>query len=338
MKETESPRPVGELEPPPTPTRRVEEDPTILARWLYAAYSQGPIFWIMLGGLAIVLMGVGALVSSLSAAKSQTGQAWIDLIPAKNAADQLKIADANPKTPIADWARLQAAYEEYRTGLDDLTAQDKRESAGPRLKRALDLFTQVAQEAPRDSPQSRGASLAVARVLEARNELPEAIKQYRLVAETYKDTPEARQAEALARLLESPESVQFYKDLYTAKPTAAPGMDLLKGMLDAPPGIGPGGKPQDLIVPGSSAAGKSFLPSSTTGPAGIDPPPSTPTPVPPSTPAATPAPATDPVPPASTILPVPSTPTQTTPPATPPGGPEVTPTPAPVTPKVDAPK
>ncbi len=119
---------------------------------------------------------------------------------------------------MADWARLQAAYEEYRAGLEDLTAPGKRESAGPRLKRALDLFAQVAKEAPKESPQSRGAAFAVARVLEARNELPEAIKQYRLVAETWKDTPEARQAETLARTLEDPDSVQFYKDLYAAKP------------------------------------------------------------------------------------------------------------------------
>lgn len=308
MKETDDPRPVRELEPPPTAPRPAEEDPTILARWLSRAYEQGPIFWVLLGGVALVLMGIGAAVSSLSAAKSVTKQAWIDLIPATKAEDQLKIAEAHPKTPVADWARLQAAYEEYRTGLDDLTAPGRRESAGPRLKRALDLFGQVAQEAPKDSPQSRGAALAVARVHEARNELPEAIKQYRLVADTYKDTPEARQAEALARNLERPESVQFYKDLYAAPAAPAGATDLtdpLKALRDLapPPSIPPGDKPTDLLVPGTSAAGKSFLPPNLTPPPGIDAPPPVTPPTQPATPAEKPGdapkPGATPAPPAT---------------------------------------
>lgn len=288
MKENDDPRPIRELEPPPTAPRPVEEEPTILARWLYRALEQGPIFWVALGGLAVVMTGISVVTSSLMAAKSVTGQAWIDLVPAKSAEDQLKIADANPKTPVADWARLQAAYEEYRVGLEDLTAPGKRESAGPRLKRALDLFAQVAKDAPKESPQSRGAAFAVARVLEARNELPEAIKQYRLVAETWKDTPEARQAATLARTLEDPETVQFYKELYASKVGAADiSPPIALPDIPPPPPVGPGGKPLDLIVPGSSAAGKSFLPSQL-GPAGIDPPPATTTP----TPAPAPGPAT----------------------------------------------
>jgi len=292
MKEKDAPRPVHELEPPPqTVARHPDEDPTILARWLYRGLEQGPLFWVFLGGAAVVLTGISFLVSSLTAAKSVTGQAWIDLVPAKSAEDQLKIADAHPKTPVADWARLQAAYDEYRAGLDDLTAPGKRESAGPRLKRALDLFGQVVKEAPRDSPQARGAALAVARVLEARNELPEAIKQYRLVAESWKNSPEARQAEGFAKTLEDPDSVQFYKELYASKPSL-PGSGIPSDLLDTPPPpVSPGSKPVDLIVPNSSAAGKPFLPN-LSGPAGIDPPPSTPPPAPsnPSTPIIDPAP------------------------------------------------
>lgn len=287
MKEKDAPRPVHELEPPPTSVaRHSDEEPTILARWLYRGLEQGLLFWVFLGGVAVVLTGISVLVSSLMAAKSVTGQAWIDLVPAKSAEDQLKIADANPKTPVADWARLQAAYEEYRAGLDDLTAPGKRESAGPRLKRALDLFQQVVKEAPQASPQARGAALAVARVLEARNELPEAIKQYRLVADTWKNTPEARQAETLAKTLEDPDSVQFYKDLYASKPSL-PSSGLPTGVPDIPPPpVAPGSKPIDLLIPDSSAAGKSFLPN-LTGPAGIDPPPST------TAPAPAPAPTTE---------------------------------------------
>ena len=297
MKEIDDPRPIGELEPPPNANTRVDDDPTILARWLYRAYGQGPIFWVILGGLGVAFLGLTFIVSSLSAAKSVTSEAWFGLIPAKTAEDQLKIADANPRTPVADWARLQAAYEEYRTGLDDLTTAGKRESAGPRLKRALDLFSQVAREAPKDAPQSRGAAFAVARVLEARNELPEAIKQYRLVAETWKDSPEARQSLALAKNLEDPTSVQCYKDLYTAKPgLGLGGTDLIPPMPT--PVTAPGAKPIDLI-PGGSNAGKSFLPPDVLGPAGIDPPPtSAPLNPGPATPPATPPATKAEIPPA----------------------------------------
>ena len=311
MKEADPPRPIYELEPPPTVARHTEEEPTILARWLYKGLEQGPLFWVFLGGAAVVLTGISLLVSSLMAAKSVTGQAWIDLVPAKTAEEQLKVADANPKTPVSDWARLQAAYEEYRSGLDDLTAPGKRESAGPRLKRALDLFQQVVKDAPQSSPQARGAALAVARVLEARNELPEAIKQYRLVADTWKNSPEAQQAETLAKTLEDPESIQFYKELYASKPSL-PGPGTSAGVPDIPaPPVAPGSKPVDLLIPNTSAAGKSFLPD-LTGPAGIDPPPSPTTP----SPATAPAPITVPTPPATTDKPVDAPKPEVVPPAT----------------------
>ena len=277
MNEKDAPRPIHELEPPPQTAAKPEsvEDMTILARWLYRGLEQGPLFWLFLGGVALVLTGISVVVSSLMAAKSVSGQAWIDLVPAKTAEEQLKIADAHPKTPLADWARLQAAYEEYRSGLDDLTSPGKRESAGPRLKRALDLFGQVVKDAPKESPQARGAAFAVARVLEARNELPEAIKQYRLVAETWKGSPEARQAEGFARSLEDPENIQFYKELYAAKPSATSvgPLDAVPS-IPAPPSMAPGVKPFDPLAPGSSLLG-------------IDPPPpstaTTPAPVPATT-------------------------------------------------------
>lgn len=274
MKETEDSRPVHELEPPPFAPQPSPDDMTVLERWARRAIGQGPLFWVLLGGAAVALAGVSVVVSSLSAAKSATGQAWIDAIPANTAEERLRIAEANSKTPVSAWMRLQAAEEEYRAGLDDLTQPGRRESAGPRLKRALDLFSQVAAEAPHDTPQARGAALAVARVHEARNELPEAIKQYRLVADEWKDSPEAKEAATLARRLEDPNSVQFYKDLYAAKPAAdVPAIP--------PPSlpVPPGGKPADIVVPGTSAAGKSFL-QGLSGPLGIDAPPPSPTPAP----------------------------------------------------------
>ncbi len=301
MNEKDAPRPIHELEPPPQTSTKHEsvEDMTILARWLYRGLEQGPLFWVFLGGAAVVLTGISVVVSSLMASKSVTGQAWIDLVPAKTAEEQLKIADAHPKTPVADWVKLQAAYEEYRSGLDDLTSPGKRESAGPRLKRALDLFQQVAKDAPKDSPQARGAALAAARVLEARNELPEAIKQYRQVAETWKDSPEARQALGLAKSLEDPENIQFYKELYASKTSTSVGPLDEVPAIPPPLPVAPGSKPVDPLVPNLTEPAKSASPV-TTGPQGIDPPPplTAPTPAPASTPIIDPAPATTPAKPA----------------------------------------
>ena len=83
MKETDDSRPVLELEPPPTHARPVDEDPTILAQWLYRALDQGPLFWAFLGGLGVIFVGLAVVTSSLMAAKSVTGQAWIDGVGAK---------------------------------------------------------------------------------------------------------------------------------------------------------------------------------------------------------------------------------------------------------------
>jgi hypothetical protein len=198
-----------------------EEDMTILARWLKRGMDQGSRFWLLAGGFAVALVVVGTFVAGLSAGDSATQKAWGDLIPAKTAEDRLKIAGAHPGTPLADWARLQAAYEEYDSGLMALTSAAQRDLALPRLKKALDIFQEVAKAAPRTSPQALDAALGVARTLEARNELPEAIKQYRLVADSWKGTPEAKQAEAYAVALEDPSSAAFYRELYASKPAGS---------------------------------------------------------------------------------------------------------------------
>lgn len=265
----DEPRPVHEHEhATPTVIHHPEEDMTILARWLHRGMEQGPRFWLWLGGAIVSLVALALLTSGLAAGKSATSQAWIELVPAKTAEDQLKIAEAHPKTPVADWAMLQAAMDEYGNGLVDLTTPGKKETAGPRLKKALELFQQVAREAPKDSSQALGAAMGVARTLEARNELPEAIKQYRRVSSDWAGTPEARQAESLAKALEDPENVTFYKELYAYKapagttpvtlPPGGSGSFDFKSMipdipvppgLDAPPSTGPNPATPDTAKP-----------------------------------------------------------------------------------------
>ncbi len=301
-------RPVHQLEhAEPTVIHHPEEDMTVLARWLRHGMEQGPRFWLLLGGVVLALVVVAVVSSGVVAGRSSDTQAWVELTEAKSAEDRIKIADAYPEAPVSYWARLEAAYEEYNNGLADLTTPGKKESAGPRLKRALELFRQVAKEAPKDSSQSLGAAYGVARTLEARNELPEAIEQYRLVASTFPNTPEAKQALAMAKALEDPENVMFYKELYAYKAPANPSPNLGLGsssILDLPasiPGLTPG------VGKAIGPAGNSFLPNFP-APAGLDAPPSTgPAPVlEPSkteTPAAKPAEASKPAPAPKSELP-----------------------------------
>lgn len=238
----DEPRPVHQLEhAEPTVIHHPDQDMTILARWLHRGMEQGSRFWVMLGGSVLAIGALAVVVSGLAAGKSTEGTAWAELLPAKTAEDRLKVAEAHPRTPVAVWAKLQAGFEEYANGIDDLTTPGKRESAGPRLKKALDLFQQVVEEAPKDSPHARGAAFAIARTLEARNELPEAIKQYRMVAETWPGDPEAKQSEALIRTLGDPDTAAFYRELYAFKPPTGAGSPN-PGVSPSPrfPGMSPG--------------------------------------------------------------------------------------------------
>lgn len=257
----------------PTVIHHPEEDMTILARWLQHGMEQRARFWLILGGAVIVLVAIAVISSGLSASKSAGSGAWTELTQAKTAEDRIKIAEAHPSTPVAGWARLMAAEEEYEKGVDDLTTPGKKELAGPRLKKALDLFQQVAKDAEKekDSSQALGGLFGTARTLEARNELPEAIAQYKLVAERFPDSPEAKQSMAMARALEDPQNQMFYKELYAYQPpsipTATPGL----GGLDGPGSLL---APPPSFLPGPSS--KSALPT-TPAPAGLDaPPPTTP--------------------------------------------------------------
>src|SRR4051794_18301877 len=91
----------------PTVIHHPEEDMTILARWLQRGMEQGVRFWLMVGGVMVAIVAVAVVSSGLAAGKSANSQAWIDLIPAKSAEDQLKVAEAFPKTPVANWAKLR---------------------------------------------------------------------------------------------------------------------------------------------------------------------------------------------------------------------------------------
>lgn len=199
----------------PTVIHHPEEDLPQLARWLHRAMENRTRFWGLIVGLVVVVIGLTVLTTGFSLGRSTSDEAWMKLETAKTAAERVEIAKEFPKTQAGSWALLQAATEYYNQGFSDLPSN--RDAAMPALKQALDLFERVESESAPASFQARVAALGVARTLEARNELDKAIRQYEKVARTWKDSDEGRQAEQLARLLRRPESVAFYKELYTYK-------------------------------------------------------------------------------------------------------------------------
>ena len=202
----------------PTVIHHPEEEQPLLAQWLHRAMENPTTFWGIIGGVIVVTLGLSLVSSGLTlGGKATTDGAWAKLDTAKTPGDRVEIAKGFPNTPAERWALLQAASEYYMQGFNDLPAN--RDAALPNLKKALDLFQKVADAAPADTSPARVASLGLARTLEARNEIDKALKQYEKVAQTkaWAGTDEAHEAERLATLLKSPESVAFYKDLYAYK-------------------------------------------------------------------------------------------------------------------------
>lgn len=269
------------------------DDSTALARWLRRGLEKGPGFWLLLAGGAAVVVAVATLASGMAASKSADPEAWVELMSARTADACLKVADAHPDSALGRSALLHAADIEFTQGFDALSGSGARELAGPRLKKALDLYKRVADSADKSDRHAALAAFGIARTLEARNELPEAIKQYRLVASDFPGTPEAKRSEVMAKALEDPENVAFYKELYAYKPPVATDVPALSAPLD----------PTKSLTP-------EFLKGAPpTGATDIDPPPVTPAPAPATPPpAATPAPTATPAPaPAATPAPAPAT-------------------------------
>jgi hypothetical protein len=287
----------------PTVIHHPEEDMTILARWLKHGMDQGAQFWVLVGAAIVALVAIALISSGLAGGKMSGNEAWLELTSAKTVEDRIKIADAHPNTPAASWAKLYSAREEYDNGIDDLTTPGRKDLAGPRLKKALELFQLVAKEAGKDTTQAVCALFGVARTFEARNELPEAIEQYKLVIERFPKSPEAKQAQALIKALEEPLNQMFYKELYSYKPPATP---------SPPSGLGGLGAPGSFLNPdpnfGLGQPTKPLTPETMKPPADLDaPPPSTP-PTPAIEPPKSEAPKKDEKPAAPTDAPKPEPP------------------------------
>jgi hypothetical protein len=235
----------------PTVIHHPEEEMPVLARWLERAMANRSRFWGVIGGLVAVVIGGAVLVNVLDLSHSASSEAWQKLDQAKTPSERVELAADYPNTEAERWALLQAATEYYNQGFADLPSN--RDVALPVLKKAVDLFKRVESESSPGAPQTRVAALGLAQTYEARNDIEKAIEQYQRVAKLWHDSEEARQAEAKIEALKKPETLLFYKELYTYKspeitlpPGSQGGIDLPAGH---PPIDGPSSIPPPVTLP-----------------------------------------------------------------------------------------
>jgi len=200
----------------PTVIHHPEEKMTALARLTHRVIlDPGKYATWALGVLAVVLVIVVAS-NWTSSSRSKTSEVWTKLDSAAKPEDLTETAKEYPGIEPTQWALLRAANEYYNTAMADLP--NNREVAVSNLRRALDLYDQVATQSPKDTFRARAALIGKARCLEARNELDKAIAQYELVASKWPDSPEAAEAKKLAETLKKPDAASFYRELYAYSP------------------------------------------------------------------------------------------------------------------------
>ncbi|MDG3003399.1 tetratricopeptide repeat protein [Paludisphaera mucosa] len=231
----------------PTVIHDPEQDMMLLARWVHRAMQDPARFWGWVGGVTAAVLALVVVVNLFAARTGVQNNVWGKLDEARTADDEIEVAKANPQSPAAPWALLQAASRLYTSGVSDLPSNS--DAALPTLKKALDLFDQLGKSEPKDSPIAVAAAFGKARALEARNELPKAVDQYKFVADTWPDSAEAVEAKKLAAALQKPDAADFYKQLYAYKPTKVSLPPGGSESLDFPAVVP--APPTDAVSPGS---------------------------------------------------------------------------------------
>ena len=234
----------------PTVIHDPERDMMFLDRWVHRASKDPVKLWGFLAAAAVAVLIVVIVYNVVGGGESASTLAWNGLDSARSADDKLDVAKAHPNSPAAPWARLDAATQLYQSGVADLPSNS--DSALQTLKKAADLFEQIAKSEPKDSMTAVTAAFGLARCLEARNELPKAVEQYELVAKTWPDSAQAAEAKKLAAVLQKPDAATFYKDLYAFKPTKVSLPPLGTENLDFPdvvPAPPPPPAPAESLIP-----------------------------------------------------------------------------------------
>ena len=200
----------------PTVIHHPEEKMTALARLARRLLLEPGRLATWALGILAVIVAVYVAANWTSSSRTKTSELWNSLYTETKPEVLAENARKYPGTAASQWALLHAANEYYTTAMGDLP--NNRDVAISNVRKALELYEQIAKEAPKDSFQARAALVGKARCLEARYELPQAIAQYELVASTWPGTPEAEQAKEFAEALKKPEAAAFYKELFAYSP------------------------------------------------------------------------------------------------------------------------
>jgi hypothetical protein len=273
----ESHAPVKQFEhAEPTVIHHYEDDQTVLERWMWLALDKGRAFWLKIAGGVILVALAALLLGRLRAGDPAVAESWKEVLLATSADEQRKIVDEFPDTKAALWTKLRLAEEQVNRAFIQMPAS--RDEALPLLKRASDLFVEVQEDSHDDPTLQMLATYGHARALEARNDLKRARDEYAKVAETWPDTEQGKKSAELVKILDDPDTIAFYKQLYEFKPTEMTLDPAGRGTFNLPTGHPPLDGPtipvpglNDLIkketaVPpaptpeGSRAAGSADLP------------------------------------------------------------------------------
>jgi hypothetical protein len=200
----------------PTVIHHPEEKMTALARLTHRVILDPGKYATWALGILAVVLAIVVVSNWTSSSRSKNSEVWTKLDSAAKPEDLTETAKEFPGIEPTQWALLRAANEYYNTAMADLP--NNREVAVSNLRRALDLYDQVATQSPKDSFRARAALFGKARCLEARNELAKAIEQYELVASNWPDSAEADTAKKLVEMLKKPDAASFYKELYAYSP------------------------------------------------------------------------------------------------------------------------
>lgn len=255
----------------PTVLHHPEEDETILARWLRKGLEQGTMFWLGLAALLATVLGIWLVTTLYANREPAQAKTWKELILAEDTAKRAELGKSSTG-PVASWALIQAAETRYMEGFQDLP--QNRDSALEKMKAAYDLFLQAREKSAAGTHDRFYASMGLARTLEARGEVDDAIKQYDELATAWADTPLGEEAKRYSERLNKPASREYYKEFAVFQPTPAilpPGGSLDLGLpLPGLPGgsrtlpgnVIPGlGNQPALTPPASSTAEETAAPA-----------------------------------------------------------------------------
>ena len=239
-------------------------------------WSRGPSSGWVLPRLLAAVLGIWLLTTLYANREPAHAKTWKELILAEDTAKRAELGKASTG-PVASWALIQAAETRYLEGFQDLP--QNRDSALEKMKAAYDLFLQAREKSAAGTHERYYASMGLARTLEARGEVDDAIKQYEELATAWAESPLGEEAKRYAERLKKPRSREYYKEFAVFQPTPAtlpPGgsLDLgfplpgLPGGSTTLPGNaipGLGDRPA-LIPPASTRHGPGYGPGATPHP------------------------------------------------------------------------